>query len=87
MGERAVVLLKILLALDDKPLLIDQPEEYLDNRYIFDELVPAFRSAKKRRQIIIATHNANLSKCLYDELLRCCRVPDSAQSIFILSTT
>ncbi len=60
MGERAIVLLKILLALDDKPLLIDQPEEHLDNRFIFNELVPAFRSAKKRRQIIIATHNANL---------------------------
>jgi len=60
MGERAVVLLKILLGLDDKPLLIDQPEEHLDNRYIYDELTPAFRSAKTRRQIIIATHNANL---------------------------
>ena len=60
MGERAVVLLKILLALDDKPLLIDQPEEHLDNRYIYNELVPAFRRAKTKRQIIIATHNANL---------------------------
>lgn len=60
MGERAVVLLKILLGLDDKPLLIDQPEEHLDNRYIYDELTPAFRCAKEKRQIIIATHNANL---------------------------
>jgi hypothetical protein len=60
MGERAVVLLKILLGLDDAPLLIDQPDEHLDNRYIYDELTPAFRSAKTRRQIIIATHNANL---------------------------
>lgn len=60
MGERAIVLLKILLALDDKPLLIDQPEEDLDNRYIYNELTPAFRNAKTRRQIIIATHNANL---------------------------
>ena len=60
MGERAVVLLKILLGLNDKPLLIDQPEEHLDNRYIYDELVPAFRQAKTKRQIIIATHNANL---------------------------
>lgn len=60
MGERAIVLLKILLSLDDKPLLIDQPEEHLDNRYIYTELMPAFRTAKKRRQIIIATHNANL---------------------------
>ena len=53
-------MLKILLGLDDKPLLIDQPDEHLDNRYIYDELTPAFRSAKSRRQIIIATHNANL---------------------------
>lgn len=60
MGERAVVLLKILLNTDDKPLLIDQPEEHLDNRYIYNELVPAFRAAKAKRQIIIATHNANL---------------------------
>lgn len=60
MGERAIVLLKILLSLDDKPLLIDQPEEHLDNRYIYTELMPAFRTAKTKRQIIIATHNANL---------------------------
>lgn len=60
MGERAVVLLKVLLALDDTPLLIDQPEEHLDNRYIYNELVPAFRKAKTKRQVIIATHNANL---------------------------
>ena len=60
MGERAVILLKILLALGDSPLLIDQPEEHLDNRFIFDDLTPAFRDAKRRRQILIATHNANL---------------------------
>lgn len=60
MGERAIVLLKIMLSMDDKPLLIDQPEEHLDNRYIYDELTPAFRKAKTKRQIIIATHNANL---------------------------
>lgn len=60
MGERAIVLLKILLALDDCLLIIDQPEEHLDNRYIYTELKPAFRQAKTERQIIIATHNANL---------------------------
>ena len=61
MGQRAIVLLKIILAYDDKPLIIDQPEEDLDNRYIYEQLVPAFREAKKKRQIIIATHNANLT--------------------------
>jgi len=60
MGERAIILLKVLLALGEYPLLIDQPEEHLDNRFVFDDLVPAFREAKTRRQILIATHNANL---------------------------
>jgi ABC-type cobalamin/Fe3+-siderophores transport system ATPase subunit len=60
MGQRAIVLLQIILAFDDVPLLIDQPEESLDNEYIYEQLVSAFRSAKTKRQIIIATHNANL---------------------------
>jgi len=61
MGQRAIVLLKIILAYDDKPLLIDQPEEDLDNRYIYEHLVEAFKKAKNKRQILIATHNANLA--------------------------
>ena len=59
-GERAVAMLKLYLAYDDVPLLIDQPEEGLDNSYISTELVETLRRAKKKRQIIIATHNANL---------------------------
>lgn len=61
MGQRAIVLLKIILAYDDRPLLIDQPEEDLDNRYIYEHLVEAFKEAKNKRQILIATHNANLA--------------------------
>jgi len=60
MGGRAVVLLKIVLAQGDYPLILDQPEQGLDNSYVFGKLVPAIREAKRRRQIIIATHNANL---------------------------
>ena len=45
---------------DDRPLIIDQPEENLDPKSVFDELVNRFRDAKKRLQIIIVTHNANL---------------------------
>jgi predicted ATPase len=45
---------------DDRPLIIDQPEENLDPKSIFDELVDRFREAKLRRQVIIVTHNANL---------------------------
>ncbi len=59
-GQKGTVLLKIFLGEGDCPLIIDQPEENLDNKFIYDALVEAFREAKKKRQIIIATHNANL---------------------------
>lgn len=62
-GTRGIVLLLLYLALDDtddRPLIIDQPEENLDPKSIFDELVGLFIAAKKTRQVIIVTHNANL---------------------------
>lgn len=60
LGQKGTVLLKILLAQDEKPLIIDQPEENLDNRFVYRTLKDAFKEAKKKRQVIIATHNANL---------------------------
>jgi predicted ATPase len=62
-GTRGIVLLLLYLSIDHddvRPLLIDQPEENLDPKSIFDELVGRFRDARRRRQIIIVTHNANL---------------------------
>lgn len=62
-GTRGIVLLLLYLALDhsdDRPLIIDQPEENLDPKSIFDELVPLFADARRRRQVIMVTHNANL---------------------------
>jgi AAA domain, putative AbiEii toxin, Type IV TA system len=62
-GTRGIVLLLLYLALDDaddRPLIIDQPEENLDPKSVFDELVSLFTKAKARRQVIIVTHNANL---------------------------
>jgi len=59
-GQKGTVLLKLFLAEGDYPLIVDQPEESLDNKFIYGELVGAFREAKKKRQIIIATNNANL---------------------------
>ncbi|MFQ5981539.1 MAG: TrlF family AAA-like ATPase [Candidatus Heimdallarchaeota archaeon] len=59
-GQKGTVLLKILLAESDHPLILDQPEENLDNKFIYEDLVKAIRQAKKNRQILIATHNANL---------------------------
>src|SRR3546814_21091438 len=62
-GTRGIVLLLLYLGLDDKddrPLLIDQPEENLDQKSVFDELVQLFTEAKSHRQVIMVTHNANL---------------------------
>ena len=62
-GTRGIVLLLLYLALDDaddRPLIIDQPEENLDPKSIFDELVALFLKAKAKRQVIMVTHNANL---------------------------
>jgi hypothetical protein len=62
-GTRGIVLLLLYLALDDaddRPLIIDQPEENLDPKSVFDELVALFIAAKSKRQVIIVTHNANL---------------------------
>lgn len=62
-GTRGIVLLLLYLALDesdDRPLIIDQPEENLDPKSVFEELVSLFIAAKAKRQVIIVTHNANL---------------------------
>ena len=62
-GTRGIVLLLLYLALDnadDRPLIIDQPEENLDPKSVFDELVSLFIKAKTKRQVIMVTHNANL---------------------------
>ncbi|RTL35956.1 MAG: ATP-binding protein [Burkholderiales bacterium] len=62
-GTRGIVLLLLYLAVDtqdDRPLIVDQPEENLDPQSIYDELVAEFQRAKQRRQVIIVTHNANL---------------------------
>ncbi len=61
-GKKALVLLKILISLADSqcPILIDQPEDDLDNRSIYDELIQFIKLKKKERQIIIVTHNANI---------------------------
>lgn len=62
-GERGILLLIFYLLVDghDYPLVIDQPEENLDNQSIYELLVPCVQEAKQRRQIILVTHNANLA--------------------------
>ena len=59
-GQRCSAILPILLLSGDYPLVIDQPEENLDNRLIRQVIVNILASMKLRRQVIIATHNPNL---------------------------
>ena len=61
-GKKALVLLEMIVNLDNSncPLLIDQPEDDLDNRSIYNELVQYLRKKKHERQIIVVTHNANV---------------------------
>jgi ABC-type polar amino acid transport system ATPase subunit len=62
-GTKGVLLMLLYLAVDKndtRPLLIDQPEDNLDPESVYSVLVPYFVEAKKRRQIIMITHNPNL---------------------------
>ena len=72
-GERGALLLLLYLFIDmdDKPMIIDQPEENLDNESVYRYLVKFIREAKKKRQIIIVTHNPNLAVvCDADQVIR-----------------
>jgi DNA repair ATPase RecN len=62
-GTKGIVLLILYLAIDTddrRPLIVDQPDENLDNQSIFEILRHYFREAKRRRQVIVITHNPNL---------------------------
>ncbi len=60
-GQRVSVLLTLLFETeDDRPLVIDQPEDELDSRFLFEAVLPVLKKLKGRRQVIVATHNANI---------------------------
>ncbi|WP_020505009.1 TrlF family AAA-like ATPase [Lamprocystis purpurea] len=60
-GRRVAVLLSLILESDDPtPLFVDQPEDELDNRFLNETIIPALHRLKGKRQVVFATHNANL---------------------------
>lgn len=59
-GQRCSTILPILLLRSENPLLIDQPENNLDNAFIYDPVVQTLRSLKGKRQFIFVTHNPNI---------------------------
>lgn len=59
-GQKCTAILPILLWEGNTPLIIDQPEDNLDNRFIYDTVVSALKSVKPLRQLIFVTHNPNI---------------------------
>lgn len=59
-GQKTTTILTFLLAYGKQPLLLDQPEDDLDNRLVYDLIVARLKVAKSKRQIIVVTHNANI---------------------------
>jgi hypothetical protein len=59
-GQKATAVLLLVLLESDAPLVVDQPEDDLDNRFISEGVVPRMLQEKRRRQFLFATHNANI---------------------------
>lgn len=59
-GQKATAVLLLLLLESEAPLVVDQPEDDLDNRFITEGVVPTMKDEKRRRQFVFSTHNANI---------------------------
>ncbi len=59
-GQKATAVLLLLLLESGAPLIVDQPEDDLDNRFITDGVVPTMKREKRKRQFVFSTHNANI---------------------------
>ena len=59
-GQRATALLSLVLLSSQEPLIIDQPEDDLDNQHIYEDVVQVLTEVCQHRQVIVATHNANI---------------------------
>ena len=59
-GQKATAVLLLLLLESEAPLVVDQPEDDLDNRFITESVVPIMRQENRRRQFVFSTHNANI---------------------------
>ena len=87
-GERGNLLLifYLLVDQDDIPLVIDQPEENLDNQTVFKTLVPCIKDAKKRRQMVMVTHNPNLAVVCDAEQVICAEMQKDHENAVIYTS-
>ncbi len=82
-GQRGNVLLVFYLALSKKsePIIIDQPEDNLDNQSVYNKLVPCILEAKRNRQVIIVTHNPNIAVACDAEQIICAQIDKTTNAI------
>ena len=74
-GQKCTTILPILLLESESPLLIDQPEDNLDNRFIYEAVVKSVKNVKNKRQLLFVTHNPNIP------------VLGDAERVFVLTST
>lgn len=86
-GQRGYLLLVFYLALNRKsiPIIIDQPEDNLDNQSVYKKLVPCILEAKKHRQVIIVTHNPNIAVACDAEQIICASIDKSTNKVTYIS--
>lgn len=86
-GERGIVLLVFYLALskNEIPLIVDQPEDNLDNHSVYHKLVKCISEAKNKRQVIIVTHNPNIAIASDAEQIIYCSIDKSNNKISYVS--
>lgn len=82
-GLLSVLMLLIFylaLSKESKPIIIDQPEDNLDNQSVYSKLVPCICRAKQKRQVIIVTHNPNIAvACDAEQIIYCEKKADASQ--------
>ncbi|MGR3913791.1 MAG: AAA family ATPase [Gammaproteobacteria bacterium] len=80
-GQKCTAILNLLLLSNEDPLIVDQPEDHLDNAFIADRIVSDLRQLKTKRQFLFSTHNANIPVFGDAELIAVlhCNQPDNGE--------
>ena len=81
-GQRCTVVLSILLQNPDRVLIVDQPEDHLDNAFIVETLIGAIRKRSAKGQILFSTHNANIP--VLGEAVRVARLGSNGRRGFVM---
>ena len=80
-GSKCTAILSVALVEGDYPLIVDQPEDALDNPFVFERIVKTVRKTKSNRQYIFATHNPNVAVASDADLIYCLKATASQGNI------